>query len=289
MLSWTEYLFYPIFLGQIALISWYLPGRMNAHMSAVLEKYPPDQYPKLYPQSEDCYITGQRRYRLMNNVIAFVGLLLIGLLLFVVDHAGFADDGFISEAWPAFYGMLQFLPLLFIEFSASGQWKLMREKNTSTKRSADLQPRRLFDYVSPRLLLVAVVAAVAAFTFEMAMHDFAWSVERLQRLSILLLVNGFFLVIGYSLLRGRKPDPYQSPEDRARLVRRNLTSLLFTSIAISLFAVYQSLDSVYDIDYLDALMMSLYFQVVAALSFGYLLHQQSIDDVNFEVYRDANA
>ncbi len=289
MLSWTETLFYPIFLAQIALISWYLPGRMSAHMSAALEKYPPDQYPKLYPQSVDRYIIGQWRYRLVNNAIAIVGLVVVGLMLFVVDHSTFADDGFISEAWPAFYGMLQFLPLLFLEFSASGQMKLMRENNESTKRSADLQPRRLFDYVSPRLLLVAVIAALAAFTFEMALHDFVWSVERLQRLAILLLVNSFFLAIGYTLLRGRKPDPYQSSEDRARLVRRNLRSLLFTSVAISVFAVYQSLDSVYAIDYLDAVMMSLYFQVVAALSFGYLLHGQLTDDADFEVYRDASA
>ena len=289
MLSWTEYLFYPFFLVQIALISWYLPGRMSAHMSSVLEKYPPDEYPKLYPHSLDQYVTSQRRYRMVNNAIAVIGLALVGLMLFVVDHSSFADDGFISEAWPAFYGMLQFLPLLYLEFAASSQLKLMRDNNASTKRSADLQPRRLFDYVSPQLLVVAIIAAVAAFTFEMALHDFIWSVERLQRLAILLLVNGFFLVIGYSLLRGKKPDPYQSSDDRARLVRRNLRSLLFTSIAISLFAVYQSLDSVYDIDYLDALMMSLYFQVVAALSFGYLLHGQLTDDIDFEVYRDAKA
>lgn len=288
MPTWTENLFYPLFAAQIVLLSIYLPAKMNKLMSAALEKYPPAQYPKLYPQAIDKYLIGQWKYRMFNNAIAVIGFILLGLLLFVVDHASFADDGYISEAWPAFYGMLQFLPLIVLEISASGQMKLMRDNNTSTTRSADLTPRRLFDYVPSALVAAAVVAALAAALFEMAIHDFVWSSDRAARLSILVVVNAFFLIIAYNLLKGRKPDPYQSAADRARLVSRNLRSLLFTSIAISAFAVLQSLDSVYDIDYLDAVVMSLYLQVVAILSFGYLLQQQLADDIDFEVYRDAS-
>ena len=289
MLNWIEYLFYPFFIAQIVLVSLYLPGKMSQHMSYMLKNYPPEQYPKLYPQETDKYIIGQWKYRMANYVIAAIGFVLVGLLLFVVDHSSFADDGYISEAWPAFYGLLQFLPLIVLELSASGQLKLMRESNTSSKRSAELMPRRLFDFVAPALFVTAVVAALGAAAFEMALHDFVWSSDRLKRLAILLLTNGFFLVIGYGLLRGRKPDPYQSAADRTRIVGNNLRSLMFTSIAISAFAVLQSLDGVYEIDYLDAVIMSVYLQVVSMLSFGYLLHQQRLTDVDFEVYRDAKA
>lgn len=289
MLNWIEYLFYPLFVAQIVLISVYLPGKMNQHMSHMLEKYPPEQYPRLYPQETAKYVLGQWKYRMANNVIAAIGFVLTALLLFVVNHGSFADDGYISEAWPAFYGLLQFSPLIVLELSASGQLKLMRDSNTSTTRSAELMPRRLFDYVSPVLVASAVVAALGAALFEMSLHDFVWSEDRFKRLAILIFVNSFFLLIGFSLLKGRKPDPYQSAADRTRVVSLNLRSLMFTSISISGFAALQSLDGVYNIDYLDASIMSLYLVVVASLSFGYLLRQQLAADIDFEVYRDAEA
>jgi len=127
-------LFYIVFLSQIFLLSFYLPGKILGRMKSVLEVYPPSQYPKLYPRPVEYYKKGQRRYRFVNRAIFLLGFVILFALLFIVDHASFADDGFISEAWPAAYGMIQFLPLIFLEFSEFSQFKQMRKANQDTTR-----------------------------------------------------------------------------------------------------------------------------------------------------------
>ena len=140
----------------------------------------------------------------------------------MVDHATFADDGYISEAFPAVYGMIQFLPLMALEISEFNQFKLMLQAKVSTTRTADLCRRGLFDFVSPKL---------------------------------------FF----------------------------SLHSFLYASMALSVFWMTQAADDLYDLAFLDATIMSIYFQVVALLSIGTLLRNMKLEDVNFEVYRDSPA
>ena len=38
--------------------------------------------------------------------------------------------------------------------------------------------------------------------------------------------------------------------------------------------------------FLDAPLLSLYFQAITFLSIGYLLHSQPLENIDFEVYRD---
>ena len=155
MLTWVDSLFYIAFLGQIFLISYYFPEKILGRMRYVLETYPPSKYPKLYPKPVEYYRIGQWAFKVINRFIILLGFLILLAMLFVVDHGSFADDGFISEAWPAAYGMIQFLPLMLLEFSEFSQFKLMRKANAATTRKAELRRRRLFGVVSPSLLGLA--------------------------------------------------------------------------------------------------------------------------------------
>lgn len=281
-------LFYIVFISQIFLLSFYFPGKILGRVKSVLEMYPASQYPKLYPRPVEDYEKGQRRYRLVNRAVFLLGFVILFALLFVVDHASFADDGFISEAWPAVYGMIQFLPLMLLEFSEFSHYKLMRKANQDSTRKAELHPRRLTGFVSPAIIGLAVLLYAASILLDLYWHDFViqWDHDTTQRAIVLTVTNLFMAGFGAWHLHGRKLDPHQAFGDRAKQISANLKSILYVSMAMSIFFMTTAADDVYDLDFLDASLLSLYFQVIAFVSIGHMLRSMRLEDVDFEVYRN---
>ena len=140
-------LFYALFLSQIILISYYYPTQIIKRIDGVLKKFPPKDYPKLYPESLDNVITGKKRYQLLNQIILIIGLVLMGI--YAVMSSDYEGNQKFAEGLPLMFGMIQFIPFMLLEISSFRQFKLMREANKSTSRTAGLSPRKLFDYVSP--------------------------------------------------------------------------------------------------------------------------------------------
>lgn len=291
MQSWTDSLFYIAFLGQIYVISYYFPEKILARMKYVIDTYPPSKYPKLYPKPAEYYVIGQWKYRAVNRFIAAFGLGLLFAIIFVVDHSTFADDGFISEAWPAFYGMLQFLPLIVLEMSEYSQIRQMKKANLATTRQADLRPRRLLNFVSPTLVGATVLFFVAMLYYSFYVNDFvfSWNSDTTQMALVVTATNVLFLVIGGFTLYGRKQNPHQATEDRSRHIGASLRSMFFVSIAMSIFFITRAADDAYNLDSLDATIMSVYFQVIVFLSLGHLMRSLRLEDVNFDVYKDGVA
>lgn len=282
MLMWANGLFYVVFLGQIFLISYYVPRKVLARMRYVLDTYPPSEYPKLYPKPVEHYRFGQGIYRLINRIVFALGFVILFAVL-KVDQASFADDGFVSEAWPAFYGMIQFLPLMLLELSEFGHLKQMRQANLTTHRRAELRPRRFFDHVSPVTVSLAVLLYIAAVAADLYSHGFSrpWSLW-----VWLTLGNLFMAGAGAWGLYGRKLNPHQSFEDRAQYLSVNLTSLLHVSMVMSVFFLMAAADQVFDLDYLDAPLLSLCFQAIVLLSIGHILRLLRPEDLDFDVYKD---
>lgn len=131
-------------------------------------------------------------------------------VMFWVDHSTFADDGYISEAWPAAYGVLQFLPLMLLEISEFGHLKLMCKASVVTKRVADLQRRQLTDLVWPALLASALLAFAGAVVFDLYVHGFAvgWGHDTVQRAVVMFVTNALLAVVGAWHLYARKLDPH---------------------------------------------------------------------------------
>jgi len=287
MPNWYETLFYCVFLGQILLISFHYPERLRRRMVAVLEDYPPERYPRLYPKPVEVYRIGIWIFTFATRAIVVLGLLLLVALATVIDPAGFADDGFISEAWPAAFFMVQCLPFVVLGVTELSQLKLMRQAGTASRRRAELRRRRLVDFVSPAWLGLAALLFAGSIAFDLYLHDFDVSLghDTMQRALTLLATNLLFVVAGAWQLYGRKPDPHQSPRDRAQRIGVELKAEVFASIAISVFFMLLAADDALHLDYLDATMISLYFQAIAFLSIGLSLRRLSLDDIDFDVYK----
>ncbi len=288
MHTWAQIVFYVVFLGQIWLVSRYFPRRQEARMRHVLETYPPEQYPRLYPRSRDYYVGSLLAFRWANKAIAVLGVVVLLALMFVVDHANFADDGYISEIWPLLFAMVQFVPVMALEISACGQYRMMRRLNTARVRRAPLVPRRLADFVSPVTLAIAIILIFAAVAFDALLNGASHGGVggALTRSLGLVLGNTLIALSGAMMLRGRKPNPHQSAHDRARYISAALTSSICVSIALSVFHMFGALDRGFDLDYLDATISSLYVVAIASLSIGYLMQKLSLRPADFEGYRD---
>jgi len=275
-----ELLFYIAFASQIYLLSYEIPRRISARRWKVLENFPPEKYPKLYTQSRDQYLISDARYRMLNTIILLIGIVVFLSLVFVVDHSTFADDGYVSEAWPAGYGMLQFVPLIFLEIAQFRELRAMREANTATSRQAELKPRRLFDFLSPTLFLIALILFLSVLATDLVIGDG-------MSLSILTVAVTLILAsLGWWNLRGRNLNPHQANADRSTQISATLTSFAYVSIIMSIFYLFTLADQVYDIDYLDAFTLSVYFQLVAGMSTGFLLQCMRLEDMDFDVYKD---
>ena len=285
---WSNSLFYIAFLSQIFLMSYYFPNKLLARMQHVLETYPPETYPKLYPRPIEHYKMAHLAFKYVSRFILLLGFLMLFAVMFWVDHSTFADHGFISQAWPAAYGMLQFLPLMAVEFSEFSHFKQMRKANSASKRIADLRRRDLTDLVSPGLLGMALLLFAGAILFDLYVHDFAvtWGHDTIQRALVMTVTNAFLAIVGAWNLYGRKLDPHQSAEDRIQRISVSLKSLLYVSMALSVFIAITAADDMYSLDFIDAVIMSVYFQGVALLSLGYTLNSIKPDEIDFDVYRN---
>ncbi len=286
-MAWSNNIFYIVFLGQILLISYYIPRKLIGRMRYVMETYPPADYPKLYSKPIEEYWKAQWGFALSYKIIMALGFVILLSVMFLVDHSTFADDGYISEAFPMAYGVIQFLPLMYIEFSEYNQLKKMRLLNASPKRRAELRHRSLFDFVSHFLLGAALFLAVASVCYDFYTHDFAliWDQDATYRSLTLIITNLALFGVGAWQLYGKKLDPHQSSGDRLRRAAASVKSLLYVSMAMSIYFMTVAADDIYNLDFLDAILMSAYFQIIVLLSIGSVMRAIRPENVDFSVYK----
>jgi hypothetical protein len=276
-------LFYALFLSQIILISYYYPKQIIKRIDGVLKNYPPEDYPKLYPESPDKVIAAKARYQLLNQIIFFAGLALMGV--YALMSAGYDDNQKFAEGLPLMFGMVQFIPFMLLEISGCRQFKLMRKANKSTSRSAGLAPRKLFDYVSPLSVILAVVLIFAFIFFDLYINDFVFTSDIIIRIIALCLVHGLFIGLTIKQLTGKRLDPHQAVKDRSQQTEFSLQSMVSVSMFLSLFLIANSAVEFYQLSYLEIIINSIYFQVIAFFGIGGMLRTIRLDNINFDVYR----
>lgn len=286
-MAWSNNLFYIAFLSQIFLMSYYFPNKLLARMRHVVTTYPPKIYPKLYPKPIEHYKLAHLAFKYVSRFILLLGFFILYAIIFWVDHSTFADDGYISEFWPALYGMIQFLPLMAVEFSEFSHLKQMRNAHTASKRVAELRRRGLTDLVSPALLGMTVLIFAGAILFDLYAHNFevSWGHDTVQRALVMAGTNVLLALVGAWNLYGHRQDPHQSPGDRAHKLAVSLKSLLYVSIVLSIFIAVTAADDIYNLDFIDATLMSVYFQAISLLSLGYMLRSIKPEDIDFDVYK----
>ena len=280
---WIELIFYLAFFSQILLISFYYPKKILNRMDYVLKNCPFETHEKLYPKGYEKTIEGKVTFKVLNFVTMAMGVLL--LIAFFI--ATFNDSMQLSKInfVPMAYGMVQAIPFFLLEVSALKQLKLMRSRNSETKRQADLNPRSLFNYVSPVRFFAAVIMFFVCSYIIFSFNDFEISASIAVLLGSMLLCNGLFVGLGYVLLHGKKLDPHQSPEDRRISTTAVFHSYTSVSILVSVFFILNRSVEHYVLHDWEPLFNSLYWQVLMLLSTGAALKRTNLETVNYDVYK----
>jgi len=273
----AQTLFYFAFASQIVFISALFPRTIVRRMTHVLDNYPPSTHPRLYPRPLEHYEGKRSTYRILNYVIVVIGIAVFAWLTTVdFDRKTFANASF-------YFFLLQIVPMLWIEHTLRAELKLMRELDTRSTRSADLSPRRLFDVMSPALFwsIVVVYLGFWVFVIWFRQFDYPWFGGYLNNLIITAMNLFFASILGWHMY-GKKLNPHQATEDRIRHTRRIALLLGLVSIAATLYAVMTILLSAAEYREFQPFARSLYFQVIAFMSF----QVYRIDNSNFDVYRE---
>ena len=270
-------LFYAVFLSQILLLSFYFPRKMLKRISYVFATYPPSQYPRLYPEPIEYYEKAQRNYRNLNVAVLLVGLLLLAVFL-GDSRSGEWDMG--NFVFP--YFMIQFFPVMLLEIRSFKYYRLMRKADSRTTRKAELQPRRLFDFISPAMIGLALLVyfAFIALILYIRQFDFPWFGGYWNIVGV-TAANVFFAAIVAWNMYGKKQDPYQAYEDRKRQLELVVQQMVFMSIAATTFMAIEVILASLDLRDLQPTVMSLYFQLIAVNC----LRALRIDNINFAVYK----
>ena len=101
----------------------------------------------------------------------------------------------------------------------------------------------------------------------------------------LTAANLFFAGIIIWNMYGKKIDPHQAYKDRIRQIGLTVKSLVFISIAATMFLAITVVFDKFDSDNLMPTIMSLYFQLLAVISFQSMTPILQTDNTDFEVYK----
>ena len=275
-----QILFYTVFLSQVVLISFYFPRVVLSRLRYVVETYPPSDYPRLYPVPMDVVERAQRNYRYMNLLA-----LLAGLALVVIGVYSPSEDmlNWDSISVLGIYFLLQYSPMIIAATAGFTYFNLMRKTDSRSTRTAQLQRRRLFDFVSPTIVGTAIFAyfAFVLFIIYIRQFEFPWF-GGYSNIFGMTAVNVFFAAMIVRTLYGKKKDPYQAYEDRMRQIELVLKILFLSSIMATLFITIAVTLHAFELQHLIPVSLSLYFQLVAVIGF----REFRIDNVNFEVYKE---
>jgi hypothetical protein len=254
-------LFYIVFLAQILLISACVPYLLGRRLRRVLDALPASTQPQLYPRPLVAYRTGLAVFAWFNRL-----LVVAGLALLVIVYRVHGTETPIPESWPAFFGGVQFLPMLVMDLFCLNLFRRLREIRPVKQRSASLAPRHLGDFLPRWLLALALAMVAAAILTDLYLHGFILDPRTLTRTLTVLVTNGLLALLGWRKLRGRSAAPHRNPEARHRSIGAQLTVLAVISIAFSIYMLLHAANAVLGLHNFDAILMSLYFQTAMAVS-----------------------
>jgi MFS family permease len=286
-------LFCFVFLSQVLLISWLYPRRVIGNSRYVLQNFPPSTHPKLYPYPPDYLERRLRNITRFNLVMVVAGLVIIGLILGTL--VGAWDGGIFAssrkKAWVEFivvpFFLVQFVAgLAYMNSSSCKILRAMAKAPPPRVRTTELRRRRLVDFVSPTMLVVAALTNAAFIAF--VLYDYRrFELPAFKVVGVIASVALALLVFTVSVgiaLRGPKTDPYQAHQDRSNMITQVVKQALALCIAYPVLLTAWLTIRIFDPDLLEPVIASLYCQGIA-LALLWPSYSYRVDKVDFDVYR----
>jgi len=286
----VQAIFYTVFVAQLLLISYYYPRKFTARISYLLANYPPEQYPKLYPKPYDYHAENSgrkslRAYKIANGLILLAGFGILASML-ASDYTPRLLGG--DEVFVLMFGAVQMVPHMITEIGTAKYFKRMKEVDVSTTQKADLHPRRLFDFISPVYVGLAVILYIGWVVFHISSIEFeaGWTTANYITLIGISVVNLFMAAVIAFTIRGVKIDPHQAYRDQLKQIEMTVRICVFSNILMSSFLILMDASDRYQWEVFDPVFTSLYFQFIIVFGLGMRFRKSRVEDVDFSVYKE---
>jgi hypothetical protein len=222
------YWFLAAFPFQILTMSILMPAWFIGYVRTQANRIPAERLRQLYPDIDHRQTLGRylSRYRIVNIVIALLGVPLLTWFYIYMQRADWTDGP--VEGLIAAYFMVQSLPFGYVIAIAAKHHEVLNHLSQS-KRTAALERRGLFEFVSPSVvaLAVGVYFLFIAYVFYIAQDPFP-SFALYRTIGAVTLVYVINSIAVYWTLYGPMPNPYEPRSSRAhdRPGRESLRVLL---------------------------------------------------------------
>jgi hypothetical protein len=262
------YAFLAIFAVQILTMSALYPTWFIRYWRRQSTIMPPEYVAQLYPDV-DLRLAMERflnRYRTLNVCIAVLGVLLLGWLFSYLRRPDW-DDGPVEMLVTVYFLLQALLPLAVVIWFGVRFNKAHKRPVVEAKRKATLQRRGLFDFVSPFTVCIAVlsylmfVAAVISIR-QSPFPGFAGFVN-IAAITLVYALNAFVV---YAVLYGKKPNPFETPESRARTMSLTVKSCVYSCVACVAFLSLNFTLALLDWQRWEPFALSAFFVITALLS-----------------------
>ena len=222
-------------------------------------------------------------YLLINSINFILGWVIV---YYIYEGSLISEKG-INPMLPWAYFMIQMIPSQLLEFFGFRMSKLMKLEDSRTNKSATLQPRHLFQYISPILFGTVIMAYFGFVLFAFYLEGFSFVLGGKAFLMSLILLLGyiFFFTVILWLIYGKKPDPYQSTKDRVKSVSLLIKTSCYTMIACAFFMGFTAAVSAFQFKAMMPVAMSVFLQFIVVISMGYMLQNNRLEDIDFDVYK----
>jgi hypothetical protein len=261
------YAFLAVFTLQILAISVLIPSWFMRYVRVQAARLSVERLALLYPgvdlgQAQERLLT---QYRALTRGIAVLGLLLLGCLFTHMRRPDW-DDGPVELLVTVYFLVAQMLPLgLLIWFGVSFNKKHKRSL-PDAKRTAVLERRGLFDFVSPFAVVLAVLSyfLFAAFVLYLRQHPFAGfaGLVNLVGATLVYLSQG---IVVYAMLYGKR-NPLETHEGRLRTIGLAVKSSVYSCIVIVAYLALNLALGMLDLQRWEPFVLSMFFVIVALLA-----------------------
>jgi hypothetical protein len=233
------YAFLAMFMVQILAGSIVFPERVIRSVRRWGHEFSSERFKQLYPEVDYKKSVGRfvTIFRAANIVVAVLGFLLLGWFYTLVRQPDWTGE---LKMQVVAYIFMQFAPLtLLAVYGVVRGFKQLVQPSQEAKRTACLQRRGLFDFVSPFAVWLAVLSYFVFVVFAVYLDLEVYQNASLSRqcyiaIGAVTAIYAFNAFVIYKYLYGRK-NPLVSHEGRVHSIGMNVKGAVYGSIATTCF------------------------------------------------------
>jgi hypothetical protein len=262
------YAFLAAFTIQILTMSVLYPAWFIRYVRMQMARFPAERLAQMYPgvdlgRAMERFLT---RYRALTASSAVLGLVLLGWLFSYMRRPDW-DDGPVEALVSVYFFAAQMLPLFLLVWFGVRFNRAHKRPLPEPKRTAVLQRRGLFDFISPFVVSLAVLSYLlfVAFVIYLLRHPFT-GFAGLVSIGVVTLVYALNAFVVYLMLYGKKGNPFETHEGRLRTIGLAVKSSVYSCIVI---VVYLSLNFslvMLDLQRWEPFALSIFFVIIALLA-----------------------